>query len=108
MKRKVAALAPRRNRSNQRNSVESLSAGVVVRLCAGKREGRGRFRWMLGKVVQRCFHFKQKFIGHCLRETVADENALDHEIFAIGRHRVGRDQPAAQAQSIGVVVEREA
>ena len=63
---------------------------------------------MLGEVVERALHFEQKFVGHCRREAVADQDALDDEIFAVGRHGVGRNQPAALAQSIGVVIEREA
>ena len=59
-------------------------------------------------MVQRGLHFDEKLVGHFSREAVADEDALDDEIFAIGRHGVGRNQPAALAQSIGEVVEREA
>jgi hypothetical protein len=55
----------------------------------------------LGEMVQRALHFAEKLEGHCPREAVADEDALDDEIFAVGRHRVGGNEPAALAQSIG-------
>jgi hypothetical protein len=38
---------------------------------------------------------------------MTDEDALDHQVFAIGRHGVGGHQPAALAQAVGEVVERE-
>ena len=60
---------------------------------------------MLRQVVKRALHFEQKLVGHFSREAVADQNALDDKIFAIRRHGVGRNQPAALAQSIGEVVE---
>src|SRR5271170_2507813 len=79
---------------------------VRTRLRAGKREAR-RLLWrMLGQVVKRALHFEQKLIGHFSREAMANKNALDDKIFAIGRHGVRRDQPPALAQSIGEVVER--
>ena len=80
------------------------------RASSPRRQARGwsAFRRMLGEVVQDALHFEQKLVGHLSREAVADEDALDDEIFAVGRHGVGRNQPAALAQSIGEVVEREA
>ena len=50
-------------------------------------------------------YFNQQFIRHGLGEPVADKDALNHQVFAIGRHGVGRNQPAALAQAIGKVVE---
>ena len=82
---------------------------MVVRVGARTDELQGgrRFHWMLREVVERVAHFHEKLVGHFSREAVADENALNHQIFAIGWHGVGRNQPAALAQSIGKVVERE-
>src|ERR1700722_16094085 len=61
---------------------------------------------MLDQVVERALHFEQKLVRHRRREPMADKNALNDEILAIGWHGVGRYQPAALAQSIGKVVER--
>jgi hypothetical protein len=66
------------------------------------------FRWMLDKVIQNASHFDKELVGHFPRETVANQNALDDEVFAVGRHGIGGDEPAALTQSIGEVVEGEA
>ena len=63
---------------------------------------------MLGELVEDALHFEEKRVGHGSREAVADEDALDDEIFAIGRHGIGRNEPAALAQPIGEVVQGEA
>ena len=78
-----------------------------ARSSANKRTGQPFSRWKMGEFVQDRLHLKQKLTGHLRREAVADEDALDHEIFAVGRHRVGRNKPASLAQSIGEIVEGE-
>jgi hypothetical protein len=57
---------------------------VRVRRCTGEREV---FWCMLGEVVQRASHLKEKLVGHFAGEAVADKDALDDQIFAVGRHR---------------------
>ena len=60
-----------------------------------------------GEFVEDGFHFNEKLVGHLFRMAVADKDALDDEVLAVGRHRVSRDQPAALAQSIGEFIESE-
>ena len=80
---------------------------MIVRAGPGTGE-REAFWWMLGEVVQRASHFKEKLIGHFAGEAVTDKDALDDQIFAVGRHGVSRNQPATLTQPVGEVVEGEA
>ncbi len=41
---------------------------------------------MLGEVVEDALHFEEKRVGHDPRKAVADEDSLDDEVFAVGRH----------------------
>src|ERR1700674_3746856 len=59
------------------------------------------------QVVERLLQLEEEFVGHGLCEAMTDEDALDYEVFSIGRHGIGGDEPTAIAQSIGHVVERE-
>ena len=59
-------------------------------------------------MVQGALHLKQELVGHGSRKAVADEDALDDEIFAVRWHGIGRNQPAAPPQPVGVVIEGEA
>jgi hypothetical protein len=79
---------------------------MVVR--TGLRARQREFCRMLGEMIKRCSHFDQQFVRHGLGEPVPDEDALNHQIFAIRRHGVGRNQPSALAQAIGKIVERKA
>ena len=58
-------------------------------------------------MVQRVSHFEKKRVRHFLRETVPDEDALDDEVFAVGRHGIGRNKPAPLPQPIRIFVKRE-
>ena len=62
----------------------------------------------MGELIENSFHFNEELVGHLPRETVADKDALDDEISTVGRHGVGRDQPASLAQAIGKIIEGEA
>ncbi len=62
----------------------------------------------MGECVESSLHFNEELVGHLPREAVADKDALDDEIFTVGRHGVGRNQPASLAQAIGEIVEGEA
>ena len=62
---------------------------------------------MLGELVQHALHFDEQLLSHFPRKAVADEDALDHEVFAVGRHGVGGHKPTTFAQLVGEIVERE-
>ena len=59
-------------------------------------------------MLQGVLHFEQKLIGHVSRKAVPDQDALDDEVFAIGRHGIGGNEPAALTQTVGEVVKGEA
>jgi len=63
---------------------------------------------MLGKVFQGALHFGEKLICHFSGESVANEDPLDDEIFAVRWHGVSRNKPASLTQPIGKIVEGEA
>ena len=65
----------------------------------------GLLRRMGDHMRQDILHLRQQRIGHCLGESVANKDALDHQIFAMWWHRVGRYQPASLAQAISKVIE---
>ena len=74
----------------------------------------GRFCIELGRPVQRMLQmldgacqFEQKLLSHFAREAVTDQDALNHEVFAVGRHGIRRNQPATLAQPIRYIIERE-
>src|ERR1700722_7617060 len=52
-------------------------------------------------------HFNQKLLRHFASEAVPNQDALNDKIFAIGRHGIRRNQPAALAQPIRHVIKRE-
>src|ERR1700735_2885123 len=52
-------------------------------------------------------HFNQKLLSHFASEAVSDQDALNDEIFAIGRHGIRRNQPATIAQPIRYIIKRE-
>ena len=62
---------------------------------------------MLGEMFQGALHFGEKLIRHFSSEAVANEYALDDEIFAVGRQGISGNKPASLTQSIGKTVERE-
>ena len=61
----------------------------------------------MGEFVQDQLHLGEQIVGHLWREAVTDEDALDDEIFPVGRHRVCRNKPALLAQSISEIIEGE-
>ena len=72
------------------------------------RAGRSQHGGTHGKLVEDSLHFDEKLFGHLPGKAVADKNALDHEIFAVRRHGISRNQPAFFAQAVGILVEGEA
>src|ERR1700728_2691500 len=50
---------------------------------------------------------EQKLFSHFPREAVTDEDALNDQIFTVRRHGVRGNKPAALAQQIGDLIERE-
>jgi len=58
-------------------------------------------------VIERASHLFEEGVGHLAGEAVADEDALYDEVFAVGRHGVSGNEPAAFAEAIGEVVEGE-
>ena len=63
---------------------------------------------MLGKVVERAPEVLKQKLGEVATEAVANQDALHHEIAAVRRHGVRRYLPAASAQTVGKIIEREA
>ena len=63
---------------------------------------------MFSEMVHSTLHFEEKLLRHFSCEAVADEDALDDQILAVGGHRICGNEPAALPQSVGEIVEGEA
>src|SRR5579863_4454571 len=50
----------------------------------------------------------QQQVAQVAADSVANKDALDYEILAVRRHRIGGHLPSARPQAIGKVVKREA
>ena len=61
---------------------------------------------MTHEVIQRTFDIFNEQAAQVVAHTVTDQNALNHQIFTVGRHGVSRHLPATHAQLLSQIVER--
>jgi len=66
----------------------------------------GTEAWLGGEPIEVTSNVADQHVGQVASEAVAHHHALHHQILAIGRHAIGRNLPAAIAQTVGEIVER--
>src|SRR5580658_7348022 len=79
---------------------------MIVRICLPAY--RNKAGWILCKVVEDTLHLIKERTGHLPGKPVSNKNALDHQVFTVGRHGISRNKPAAFTQFVGKIVEGKA
>ena len=77
---------------------------VVARSLSPRERGDGG---MGLEILQRSAEILEQGGDQISRHAIADEDALDDEVFAIRRHAVGGDLPTTHSQAVGEIVETE-
>ena len=71
---------------------------------AGFFGGHGCVGRVLLEEVDRPLHIRKQQASQVATDSMTDKDSLDHQILAVGRHRIGRHLPATGSQHAGEVV----